>query len=531
MRTESRVAVMSIFLGMLLVTGCTLKGEEELLVTVSPGSAVVTLGDTKQFSVDPAGTTVTWSVKDILGGTEGTVVGAIDTNGKYTSPSDAAVAPEKVIIRAAEASGSTGSAIAFLTTFKENEQITAYTTGTPRTNTFSAGQHSIAVYKDEDTGETSVYVVWSDNSTGVYTVWFSKSADGGDSFVAPIPIDDTSTGQQLSPSIAVDENGTVFVVWEDYNEGDADIRLKKYDGTNFGDVTKVNLSLDSDVVGYDTSPAIATASGEIYVAWEHKDDVYNDYPDIYFARSTNQGVTFPTPAEIATSGRRLAIAMDATGVAYVAWEDLTQFPDEPTHIKMTTVEAGTPTGEIDIPVVAGDYHARYPSIAVDPVCNNTITSACTVYIVWQRAEIPEPKFENEFIKSYDIDLATVETVDGTTWEVSATLSIPDSSNVSLIGGSAYPTIAADDSYIYVAWDDQRNGSKDIYFAKSSDGAIFTTNRIVNDGAGDESTEVTWHEKPAIAVSDEKAYVIWTDYRNTQISTTAAPNDVFFAVEK
>jgi len=165
------------------------------------------------------------------------------------------------------------------------------------------------------------------------------------------------------------------------------------------------------------------------------------------------------------------------------------------------------------------------------VCNNTIPSACTVYIVWQRAEIPEPKFENEFIKSYDIDLATVETVDGTTWEVSATLSIPDSSNVSLIGGSAYPTIAADDSYIYVAWDDQRNGSKDIYFAKSSDGAIFTTNRIVNDGAGDESTEVTWHEKPAIAVSDEKAYVIWTDYRNTQISTTAAPNDVFFAVEK
>ena len=79
-RTESRVAVMSIFLGMLLVTGCALKGEEELLVTVSPGSAVVTLGDTKQFSVDPAGTTVTWSVKDILGGTEGTVVGAIDTH-------------------------------------------------------------------------------------------------------------------------------------------------------------------------------------------------------------------------------------------------------------------------------------------------------------------------------------------------------------------------------------------------------------------------------------------------------------------
>ena len=48
-------------------------GEEESLITVSPGSAVVTLGDTEEFSVTPAGTAVTWSVDDILGGNEGTI--------------------------------------------------------------------------------------------------------------------------------------------------------------------------------------------------------------------------------------------------------------------------------------------------------------------------------------------------------------------------------------------------------------------------------------------------------------------------
>ena len=82
----------------------------------------------------------------------------------------------------------------------------------------------------------------------------------------------------------------------------------------------------------------------------------------------------------------------------------------------------------------------------------------------------------------------------------------------------------------MVWDDWRNGTKDIYFAKSSDGSVFTTNRIVNDDT-DNSSGVTWHEKPGIAVADGKAYVIWTDFRNTQLSTTASPNDVFFAVEQ
>ncbi len=147
--------------------------------------------------------------------------------------------------------------------------------------------------------------------------------------------------------------------------------------------------------------------------------------------------------------------------------------------------------------------------------------------------IREPKFEKESISSYDIDFAAVKTTDGTDWQVASTLSIPDNLNAGLSGGLAYPTIAAGGTYIYVAWVDKRNGSlsKDIYFTKSDDGGetFNTTNRIVNDNLG------TWHEKPSIAVSGGKTYVIWTDYRNapsatTEIPNTLTPNDVFFAVE-
>ncbi len=513
---------------LLMLSGCAVTGEEESLITVSPGSAVVTLGDTKEFSVTPAGTAVTWSVDDILGGNEGT----IDADGKYTAPSDDDTAPEKVVVRAADTSGSTASAIAFLTTFDTNKRLTThYTAGTSRANTYSSGQKNIAVFKETVTGDINVYAVWSDNSSDSYKVYFTMSGNGGDSFDTPVPVDDTSLGEQFSPAIAVDDNGDVFIVWEDRGQGDADIFFRKYD-SDAGFDTKKQINADTaGIFDYDTTPSIANSSGQIYITWEHRNYVSEDHPDIYFAWSSNLGDNFQTPKYLTLSGRRPAIAMDSSGVAYVVWEDLgeelIQFPSLPTVIKLRKIEDGTEGASKSLEVTSG-YNARFPAVAVDPVCNTSGDLICDVYVVWQRALISEPKFVSEVISSYDIDLTIVN--GGTLGIIKTTPSVPDSGSSGIFGGSAYPAITADDSNIYMSWDDWRNGTKDIYFAKSSDGADFTTNRIVNDDT-DNSSGVTWHEKPGIAVADGKAYVIWTDYRNTQLPTTVSPNDVFFAVEQ
>src|SRR3989337_4426772 len=149
-------------ISLLLMSGCAVTGEEETVIVVSPDSAVVTLGDTEQFSVTPAGTTVTWSVNGILGGNEGTV-GTVDTAGKYTAPPDADVAPEQVVITASDTTGTNDSATAFLTTFKANKRITThYTPGTIEADTYSAGQRGISVDGD------NIYIVWTDNSIGTY---------------------------------------------------------------------------------------------------------------------------------------------------------------------------------------------------------------------------------------------------------------------------------------------------------------------------------------------------------------------------
>ena len=129
--------VTSLFVLLILLTGCAVNGEEESRITVLPESgAVVTLGGTESFSVKPAGTTVTWSVDGIPGGNEGTV-GTIDTDGKYTAPVDANAAPEQVVVSAADTSGSSASSIAFLTTFGTNKGLTTYTGGNSSSNTYS----------------------------------------------------------------------------------------------------------------------------------------------------------------------------------------------------------------------------------------------------------------------------------------------------------------------------------------------------------------------------------------------------------
>jgi len=79
------------------------------------------------------------------------------------------------------------------------------------------------------------------------------------------------------------------------------------------------------------------------------------------------------------------------------------------------------------------------------------------------------------------------------------------------GYSGSPRIAATESGVFVAWDDDRNGARDIYFTFSSDrGATWLASdvRIETDPPGAaESIE------PTIAASGNSVYVAWQDGRN------------------
>ena len=68
-------------------------------------------------------------------------------------------------------------------------------------------------------------------------------------------------------------------------------------------------------------------------------------------------------------------------------------------------------------------------------------------------------------------------------------------------------IAANGDFVHVIWFDQRDGNREIYYKRSTNGGISwgTDKRLTNDN--------DWSTFPSVSVSGSFVHVVWTDYRN------------------
>lgn len=224
----------------------------------------------------------------------------------------------------------------------------------------------------------NIHVVWESSRglVGPHYILYSRSIDHGKSFSNPRRIDN-STGSSRYPSIAVDENDGIYVVWEDNRNGaprwDVWFAMSRDGGLTFGSYKRANndespirrslpqisarkgligvvwyeepffhnisfaASFDggqtftnSTIVNDDSSPVPRDCpslwineSHYITVAWDTK---RNGNEDIYFANSTDKGQTFSANQRVnddaGTEYQRIAdIAMDSNGYVYLVWMD------------------------------------------------------------------------------------------------------------------------------------------------------------------------------------------------------------------
>ena len=270
---------------------------------------------------------------------------------------------------------------------------------------------------------------------------------GGD-----VRVDDTEEGGKWLPQVALDGSVPVVAWIDERDRGLQDLPLEHVyaargtAGGGFGANVRVDAGAPVPLAAHldnKWSPTIAVAGGKVFVAWS---DYRNYNWDVYFARSDDGGITFGANTRIddfqgfERVNERASLAIDALGRVHAAWTDLrAREPD--TNIFYSRSDNGgatfSPNRQLD------DSKSGF-----DP----------------------------------DFDTPTNQ------W---------------------HPALVSAGDRLFAAWQDNRLGNNDVFFASSADGgATFGPDERVDDTGAGHSEQ----SRPSMAWFDGRCYVAWEDNR-------------------
>ena len=133
-----------------------------------------------------------------------------------------------------------------------------------------------------------IYTAWQDYRRNQADIYFSKSTDGGRTFSRNLRVnDDLGRAGQLYPSLAVDARGALYLAWHDFRRGNQDVYFSR--STDGGRTFSPNIRVNDDP-GTDGqfNPSLAVdADGTLYLVWH---DLRAGQADIYVATSADGNI-------------------------------------------------------------------------------------------------------------------------------------------------------------------------------------------------------------------------------------------------
>jgi hypothetical protein len=353
----------------------------------------------------------------------------------------------------------------------------------------------------------TVYAAWEDLRNGNWDIYITKSIDDGDSWVAPdVPLS-SGPGNQTYPSIVVDSQGTIHAVWQDDRNGDKDIYYAN--STDFGltwSPSNIRVSTDTISVGSPNRsqevPKIAVDSADVlYVVWQ--DARWNDN-DIYFAKSTDSGATWTDPNRRVNRDpapspdqNNPAIAVDVSGNLFVVWDEDDGTENDIYFSKSVNGGDDWSDPHIMVNTDAENENQEKPTIDVDSEGN--------IYVAWTDRR-----------NAVDNDIYFAASFNGGANWSNPNVRVDDS----VSGRQSNPQLIVSNSgTIYVVWHDDRNTHNDIYSAYSINKGANWSKPDIN--VIDDTLGMT-QRFPAIAIGHTgPVFVAWQDSRNTS-------NDIYSA---
>ncbi len=227
------------------------------------------------------------------------------------------------------------------------------------------------------------------------------------------------------------------------------------------------------------SPKIAVDGSAVYVVWT--DDTPGN-GEIYFRKSSDGGVGWQAAQRLTTNvgdSESPAIAVDGLNV-YVVWEDST--PGIAQIYFMKSQDGGNHWKAARALTENKTAKAGKPAIAV---------VGANIYVAWQN---------DESAKGGNCGVALTKSADrGAGWQAAKTLSGNTGS-----ADAKNPAVAAADSGVYVAWEENTAGNNEIYFRKStSGGAAWEAPKRLTTNSGSSNS-------PAVAAMGSTVYIAWSD---------------------
>ena len=349
---------------------------------------------------------------------------------------------------------------------------------------------------------------WSGSPTGD-DIYVTKSLNDGRSWISPVRVnDDSGAVSQIQPSLSLDPANNIYVVWTDMRGGTNDVYFSK--SVNGGASFSANVLVNDVVMNSQSEPHIAVDPVNphlVHVVWTDSRSAVTG-PDIYYANSTNGGLSFNPSVRVnddvaSTEQGQPAIAVAPNRDVYVVWRDPRSPAKGPDIYFSKSSDLGwTWAPNSYVYNDPGNVVQQDPTIAVDP--------AGRIYVAWT-----DSRNTNTGPDIYEA------------WSASSGFTFSASVQVNDDGGNApqmNPSLAANAGKVQLAWADYRTGGStnwDIYTASSADGVTWSRNMKVND-----DTFSTYQVAPSIAVDAAgDVFAAFTDTRTTGWDVYAATLDV------
>lgn len=232
-----------------------------------------------------------------------------------------------------------------------------------------------------------VYVVWATQRSSMSFIFFSASADGGETWTAPVPVNNAvpRMAVRLNPDLALDQNGHLYVAWQDNRNGNNDIFVARSTdgGQTWGDDVRVND--DTGAAAQSQPSLVAGAEGRLHLAWH---DMRTGIPAIFAASSSDGGQTWSANMQV-DAGQVPAynprLMIDTEGTLYCAW--CAQQGNAQIYAARSTSGGETWETAVQVNDVDGTATPTRPRLAADMVGN--------VYLAWgddRDSQIGEGKF-------------------------------------------------------------------------------------------------------------------------------------------